>query len=123
MRVLVSFLAAATVWLVAGQARAAAPQCDARGAITFAPNPTLEEPNASVDVGQTDDCSGKKTDDPAYRSGRSPLGVEATDALAKAALASVLGVVDAAPVGLLPEAPLSLLASRLERDRLDRPPR
>lgn len=39
------------VWLLATPARAAAPQCDTRGATTFAPAPTLQAPSTSIDIG------------------------------------------------------------------------
>ncbi len=45
-------------WLVAFPARADAPQCDRRGAITFAPAPQLQAIQLSIDVGPdaTDAC-------------------------------------------------------------------
>ncbi len=48
LRFLIALSAATGVWLVSASALAAAPQCDVRGAITFAPNPKLEEPNVSL---------------------------------------------------------------------------
>lgn len=66
LRVVVAFAAAAMVWLVAGQARAAAPQCDARGATTFAKNPTLQEPLISFDVGTSDCVAASTSDEHAY---------------------------------------------------------
>lgn len=43
------------VWLTARPAQAAAPRCDARGAITFAPPPVLQDPDSSIDIG-VDGC-------------------------------------------------------------------
>ena len=57
---LVTFAVAIAVWLIALPAFAgtsAAPQCDSRGATTFAPAPTLQAPLASIDVGPDDDAA------------------------------------------------------------------
>ena len=72
-RIALAFAAAALVWLVAGQARAAAPQCDERGATTFAKNPTLQEPNVTVDVGMNDCVAADTWDDGAYDHGHGSL--------------------------------------------------
>lgn len=50
--VLATFMVA---WLVVKPAQAAAPRCDPRGAITFAPPPQLQDPDASIDIG-VDGC-------------------------------------------------------------------
>lgn len=50
-------------WLVAGPAFAAAPICDDRGASAFAPAPTLDSPNASVDIGVGGDTCGFAMED------------------------------------------------------------
>lgn len=50
-QLLLSFTCAIFVWLLASPAHAAAPQCDTRGATTFAPAPTLQAPMTSIDVG------------------------------------------------------------------------
>jgi len=63
IRMLLRQLLLATVALVAllvtrpafAESRVA-PQCDKRAAVTFAPPPTLQLPDASVDVGARDDC-------------------------------------------------------------------
>jgi hypothetical protein len=49
-QLLLSLMCAVFVWLLASPARAAAPQCDTRGATTFAPAPTLQAPSTSIDV-------------------------------------------------------------------------
>jgi hypothetical protein len=62
LRAIVSTIAALAMWLVAspafaseeGTGRSAAPQCDTRGATTFAPAPTLDPPKASIDIGDDD---------------------------------------------------------------------
>ncbi|MEO6420701.1 MAG: hypothetical protein ABIP39_14915 [Polyangiaceae bacterium] len=51
MRVVVAAACALCVWLITTPAQAAAPQCDTRGATTFAPAPTLQAPMTSIDVG------------------------------------------------------------------------
>ena len=48
---LAALICALFVWLLATPARAAAPQCDTRGATTFAPAPTLQAPSTSIDIG------------------------------------------------------------------------
>jgi len=50
LRAVIAFAAALCVWLVASPAKAAAPRCDARGAITFAPTPQLQAPSPSVQM-------------------------------------------------------------------------
>ena len=63
LRATVSVLATLAMWLVASPAfagedaatgRSAAPQCDTRGATTFAPAPTLNPPQASIDTTDTE---------------------------------------------------------------------
>jgi hypothetical protein len=123
LRLSLCVLAALAVWLLTGSARAAAPQCDARGATTFAPNPTLEEPNASVDIGQADDCSGASTDDLAYRHGRSSSASSAQEEAPQSAPPRILVVHRATPTGISPQTSVAATLSRNERDRLERPPR
>jgi hypothetical protein len=57
-------------WFAAREAHAAAPQCDERGATTFAKNPLLEIANQSIDIGE--DCSipVPGVDDSNYEEGR-----------------------------------------------------
>ena len=123
LRLSLCVLAAMAVWLVTGLARAEAPQCDARGAITFAPNPTLEEPNASVDVGDTDDCSGKTNTDVALHHGQGSSSASAQDDAPQASPTRLLSVHEATPTGTTPPTLVASFVSRNERDRLDRPPR
>jgi hypothetical protein len=52
LRVLIALTTFVVVWLVAQPARAAesAPLCDARGAITFAPPPQIQDEERSIDI-------------------------------------------------------------------------
>ena len=74
LRVVIAIACASLVWLAfARDARAAAPQCDERGATTFAKNPVLEVSRASIDIG--DDCNLPipQVDDRAYEEGRGSM--------------------------------------------------
>jgi len=126
LRIALSITAAAAVllWLGVRSARADAPQCDSRGAITFAPNPVLDIPNASLDVGQPDDCDGSSMDSRAYQDGRAPTGIDATDALVRAAsLPHVLCILPATPTATVDyAASLGGEASGTRRS-IERPPR
>ncbi len=65
-------------WLMVTPAFAAgsAPFCDDRGAIMFAPTPTLQVPAASIDVGErSDDCFAEVRGDRAVQQGRSGTSV------------------------------------------------
>ena len=55
LRLAVSLVAMLVVWTTASVARADAPQCDRRCAVTFAESPALQIRNVSVDVGDADD--------------------------------------------------------------------
>ena len=118
-----SLLAATFVWLLAPSARAAAPQCDSRGAITFAPNPTLEEPNASVDVGQADDCSGATADDLGYDHGRAPTSADSGSEGVRALVAKSPTILPASASDVLEEAASTFVPPSGVRARVDRPPR
>jgi hypothetical protein len=124
MRLLVRFWIAVTttaiVWLVAAPAFASAPQCDERGAITFAPNPKLEEPVSSLEA--TADCPSSFDTNVGYEQGRSgeidldfsvvPLTVPATAKVpARDFTIVALGHEGTGPV------------ASADRDRLERPPR
>lgn len=123
MRIFVSLLAATFVWLLAPHsARAAAPLCDARGAITFAPNPTLEEPNSSVDVGQ-DDCDGSGAGEQSYDHGRTPTAIDAASEGVRALVAESPRILAATPSDELEDAATTFVAPSGVRARVDRPPR
>ena len=72
-RPLLVVLAALAVWLVARPARAAAPLCDDRGASSLAPAPTLDTPNASIDIGMgPEPCQVQVELDASFHQGRAP---------------------------------------------------
>ena len=54
LRLAVSLVAMLVVWTTASVARADAPQCDRRCAVTFAESPALQIRDVSVDVGEAD---------------------------------------------------------------------
>ena len=122
IRIFVGLLAATFVWLLAPAAHAAAPLCDSRGAITFAPNVVLEEPNASVDVGQ-DDCSGGATFDLVLDHGRGTDAQSSAEDGVRALVAKSPVILPAAPADVLEEAASTFVAPSGVRSRLDRPPR
>jgi len=119
---LVAF-AALAVWLVAWPASAAAPMCDDRGASAFAPSPTLDPQDASVDIGMTPDaCPDGVERDASYHRGRVP------DPLPSPTVASMLPVdarINVLSTGPSPrESTFELSVARLGvRGRLERPPR
>jgi hypothetical protein len=70
---IVAFAFALAAWVVARPALAAAPLCDPRGAVTFAPAPQLQAPLASVDIGtDRDGCSAALGKDPMISRGEAP---------------------------------------------------
>ncbi len=121
LRVAFAVFAATVVWLAAGDAHASAPQCDERGATTFAKNPLLEVQRASVDVG---DCGAPASDvdDLAYEEGRGSLP-DFSGGTPAVALPAPLAFV--APHGaLVPRAPSADdPGPRGARSTVDRPPR
>ena len=119
-----SLLAATFVWLLAPSARAAAPLCDSRGAITFAPPPTLEEPNASVDVGDADDCSGPTQQDVALEHGQHGPGAQSSaEDGARALVAASPVILPASFADVLEDAELTFVPPSGVSSRVDRPPR
>jgi hypothetical protein len=60
LRAALTIAVVAIVWLVTAPAFAStkAPVCDPRGAVGFAPPPQLQEPEQSIDVDPSEDCSG-----------------------------------------------------------------
>ena len=50
LRIFVTLATFTVVWMVASPAQAAAPLCDPRGAIMFAPPPQMQDPEQSLDV-------------------------------------------------------------------------
>jgi hypothetical protein len=87
------FVATALVaWLVAMPARAEAPMCDPRGAVTFAPAPQLPAPTTSIDVGPMPaDCSDDATLLRHFSGGHAPLAelVQSSEPAATNALPAI----------------------------------
>ncbi len=111
------------LWLGVRSARADAPQCDSRGAITYAPNPVLDVPNASLDAPQ-DDCAESQLDMRAFHDGRAPASADATDALVRAAsLPHVLCVLPATPTASIDRDDASDGGATGVRHSIERPPR
>lgn len=124
VRIAVSLLAATFVWLLAPSARAAAPLCDSRGAITFAPPPTLEEPNASIDVGDADDCSSQSRDDVALDHGQHGSSTQtAAEDGARALVATSPVILPASIADVLEDTETTFVPPSGVSSRLDRPPR
>jgi hypothetical protein len=120
----VSLLAATFVWLLAPSAHAAAPLCDSRGAITFAPPPTLEEPNASVDVGDAEDCGGSADQDVALQHGQHGSSSQsAAEDGARALVATSPVILPAAFSAAIQDAETTFVPPSGVAQRLDRPPR
>jgi hypothetical protein len=123
VRTLLVAFAALAVWLVAWPASAAAPICDYRGASAFAPSPTLDPQDASIDIGMTPDaCPDGVERDASYHQGRVP------DPLPSPTFASVLPLDVRVRVlssgASRGEESFELSVARLGvRDRLERPPR
>lgn len=124
LRAAFAFAAALCVWLVASPAKAAAPLCDARGAIAFAPTPQLQAPSPSVQMSTAvEACFEHRFTGDAIEQGRgeSPLPSWSMDASAPASREPLLhppafGVEE--PPALDCGAPPSGVSSRV-----DRPPR
>ena len=125
VRIAASLLAVTLVWLLSEKhALAAAPLCDARGAITFAPPPTLEEPNASIDVGDADDCGGSTQTDVTLDHGqRGPSAQTSADDGARALVATSPVILPAAIADVLEDAETTFVPPSGVASRLDRPPR
>jgi hypothetical protein len=121
-RLIVAIAAALGVWLIAAPALAApAPQCDRRGAITFAPPPQLQPPEASLDVleaGPT--CAEKLASDQGFEQGTLPIPTTAPEPALAPATPSVP---PATPVAVITEEDTRDGARPGVRTRLDRPPR
>lgn len=124
-RIAASLVAVTVVWLVCPRAAlAAAPLCDARGAIMFAPPPTLDEPNTSIDVGDNDDCSSTtRAIDVALKRGQSPSAADASQDLARAALSAPIVVLAPTATATAVDVVAHFAAPRGVRARVDRPPR
>jgi len=123
LRPIVALLTLLGAWLVASPAFAAAPMCDDRGATGLAPAPTLDAPNASIDIGMNPDACGLHVErDASFHQGRAP------DPLPSPASADVLP----ADTTVTLRVPLAALSPRdsvtngsrsAVPSRLERPPR
>jgi hypothetical protein len=118
-RLLIAALAT-VIWLFAPSARAAAPRCDIRAAITFGAAPTLDTPVSSIDIGEND-CTPPSPLD-ALAQGRSQTQL-VFSAVPDLALTSTDSVAPAAEVGALARPIESSTAPSGARSSLDRPPR
>jgi hypothetical protein len=122
LRPLLAVLAALAVWLVAWPAAAAvAPLCDGRGASALAPAPTLDAPDASIDVGGAEGCVDLLERDHSFHQGRAPKPLPSP---AGADLLPVASGVYLAPRGvtLLSVATHAVGSRSAVRARLERPP-
>lgn len=140
LRGVVALAVALTAWLAAAPARAAspatsgpvapaahrvsktAPQCDPRGATTFAPTPRLDTVLTSIDVGAADEGCTTAFDHDAYHQGRGPTfdaGSPAPDGM----LTRATVVVAVAPSGRAAPAHPRDHAPSGVRNTLERPPR
>jgi len=121
LRFLIALSAATGAWLVGASAYAAAPQCDERGAITFAPNPKLEEPNSSLAPVDTE-CSPQERllyNFETNQTGSIDLEFKTTPAM----LPSVVSIDVFVGELLVCDVGALLTPMSTDRDRLDRPPR
>ncbi len=121
LRFLIALSAATGVWLVSASALAAAPQCDERGAITFAPNPKLEEPNSSLAPVDTECASQEHLlfNYEQNQTGSIDLEFKTTPAM----LPSVISIDGFDGDRLTSDSGVLLTPMSADRDRLDRPPR
>lgn len=117
-RLLIAALAT-VIWLFAPSARAAAPRCDIRAAITFGAAPTLDTPVSSVDIGQND-CTPPSPLD-AFAQGRSQTEL-VFSAVPDLALTATDSIAPAAEVDALARPRESSTAPSGVRSSLDRPP-
>lgn len=125
LRIAISLFAATFVWFFAEKrAHAAAPLCDARGAITFAPPPTLEEPNASIDVGEADDCGASTSQDVAFQHGQHGSNAQtAAEDGARALVAMSPVILPASLSDVVTETTTTFVPPSGVSSRVDRPPR
>ncbi len=131
--VLVTLAAFFAVWLASGRASASsetmankAPLCDARGAITFAPPPQMQELEVSLDVGVPADCFAPASagETRTADNGRAPVPLDASaNAREPVAHGGGVVVVDAPSVPMPPPDASASCARPGHRSTVDRPPR
>ena len=123
LRIFVAVTTFAVVWMVASPAQAAAPVCDPRGAIMFAPPPQMQDPEQSLDV--VAPCDGRSDDPFAARQAGPQRGpqIEIVDSR-EPALTSIVVVPLSPPLARLgaPEEGLPRAPAGV-RSALERPPR
>jgi hypothetical protein len=114
--------AALVVWLVASPARAAlAPQCDARGAITFAPPPQLQPPLESIDQGDVGlTCEERLALEGGVEQGNAPIPTTSPEPALGGALPAIS---PAAAEACPPRAIETIAVPRGRATRIERPPR
>jgi hypothetical protein len=128
LRIVITVVVAFAAWLVTSPARAdvvrslSAPQCDARGATTFAPTPHLETPLVSLDMGVQDDDCFPHMDLETYRQGRAP-SPDPSQAVPETTLSPGLRVSAAAPSAMANPPRYVFVASRGVIGAIERPPR
>ncbi len=121
-RIFVAIAAALCAWLVAIPAWATqAPQCDHRGAITFAPPPQLQPPEQSLDVEDDLTCLERMLLDSGVQQGNSP--VPSPTATEPVSLPASAAVAAASPERNLAENAPSVVPNAGVKTRLERPPR
>jgi hypothetical protein len=123
LRLFLSLLAAALVCVVSRSALADAPQCDARAATTYAPNPKLQSSTAaSVDVGPSD-CASDVNAGNVLQRGHAPTAPDASDAQPRADVPAGLRVLPATPTAVLALFERTFTVPAGVKGRVDRPPR
>jgi hypothetical protein len=124
LRAFVTLATLAVVWLVASPAKAAAPVCDPRGAIMFAPPPQMQDPEQSLDV--VAPCDARAKDPLAARHVVPGRGtpIDFVSSTQEPVTAGAFFVPLAAPLARIP-APEAALARPPNgvRTALERPPR
>jgi len=129
LRTVFAVVVALAAWLVASPVMAAtsatslsAPQCDQRQATTFGPTPTLDPPNASIDVGDADDSDYRLFGWSRYEQGRAP-SPDSSHAMSEAVLVARPPVTTAPFVRLVaPHASVNE-EYRGVHQQIERPPR
>jgi hypothetical protein len=123
LRVFVTLTTFVVVWFVASPAQAAAPVCDPRGAIMFAPPPQMQDPEQSLDV--VAPCDGRSEDPLAARTVGPQRGPQLDFSSSQEPMTSSTLVVALAPPLARIAAPEHALARPPSgvRSALERPPR
>ena len=132
--VLLMITAALAVWIVSERVASAstesmsnkAPLCDARGAITFAPPPQMQDPLLSLDIDVNVDCFGPATPGETRHAtnGHAPVPVDAAAVSREPLGHAATVVVGRASSERVPAPDASTLCSRPgHRSTVDRPPR